>query len=83
MKANAAERKKFDKALDDILELFNDLEDDQPVVRFDEAIVEQIGKAKRKFGAREVDTKINTVVREMLSWLDLDEVEEEPAAEEQ
>ncbi|HET7658370.1 MAG TPA: hypothetical protein VFK37_08760 [Bacillales bacterium] len=74
MKANERERNQFDHALDEILELFNHLEDDEPLVHFDQEVMEKLQKAKLKFGASEVDSRINTVCREMLSWLDLDDV---------
>ncbi|WP_163970304.1 hypothetical protein [Oceanobacillus halotolerans] len=75
MKATELERKKFDKALDDILDLFNNLEDDVPIIEFSEEVMEQIQLAKKKYGDDTVNEKINTVVREMLSWLDLDDID--------
>ncbi|SHG27771.1 hypothetical protein [Ornithinibacillus halophilus] len=84
MKANEEEKKKFDKALDDILELFNNLEEDEPIIKFTDDVFENIELAKKKYGDETVDEKINTVVREMLSWLDLDEDnEDEKEAEEE
>ncbi|MUK87999.1 hypothetical protein GMD78_06250 [Ornithinibacillus sp. L9] len=75
MKANDLERKKFDKALDDILDLFNNLEDDVPIINFNEEVIENIELAKKKYGDDTIDEKINALVREMLSWLDLEDVE--------
>lgn len=75
MKANKRERNQFDHALDEILELFNNLEDDEPIIHFEPQVLEQVQKAKIKFGAEEVYSKINTICREMLSWLDLDDVQ--------
>lgn len=83
MKANEREREKFDHAVDEILELFNNLEDDEPLVRFEPKIAERLQKAKVKFGAVEVNERINTVCREMLSWLNLDDVEEDNGKDEQ
>ncbi|MFC2949780.1 hypothetical protein [Virgibacillus sediminis] len=75
MKANDEERQRFDKAVDEILDLFNNLEDDQPIIKFGDDVLENIGLAKKKYGDDMVNEKINTVVREMLSWLDLENVE--------
>ncbi|QKY68642.1 hypothetical protein [Lentibacillus sp. CBA3610] len=77
MKASELETKRFDKALDEILDLFNNLEEDKPVIQFDAEVLENIERAKIKYGSDMVDEKINTVVHEMLSWLDLDEVQTE------
>ncbi|GGB45464.1 hypothetical protein F3157_15085 [Virgibacillus dakarensis] len=77
MKANELETKRFDKALDEFIELFNNLEKDEPIIHFEEEVVQNIERAKKKYGNDMVDEKINTVVREMLSWLDLEDVEED------
>ncbi|WP_099156902.1 hypothetical protein [Virgibacillus ndiopensis] len=77
MKATELETKRFDKALDEILDLFNNLERDDPIIHFGEDVIENIERAKKKYGDDMVDKKINTVVSEMLSWLDLDGVDEE------
>ncbi|MFD1360126.1 hypothetical protein [Lentibacillus salinarum] len=75
MKATELETKRFDKALDDILDLFNNLEADDPVIHFQDDVLDKIERAKIKYGSDMVDDKINTVVHEMLSWLDLDDVQ--------
>ncbi|MEN1967824.1 hypothetical protein WMZ97_07040 [Lentibacillus sp. N15] len=77
MKATELETKRFDKALDEFIELFNNLEQDEPIIHFGEDVVKNIELAKKKYGDDMVDGKINTVVREMLSWLDLDDVDTE------
>lgn len=84
MKATELESKRFDKALDEIIDLFNNLENDAPIIQFSDDVLENIERAKKKYSDDVVNDKINTVVREMLSWLDLedvnledDEVEEE------
>lgn len=75
MKATDLEKKRFDKALDEILDLFNNLEADEPIIHFKEEVLVNIERAKIKYGSDMVDEKINTVVHEMLSWLDLDDVQ--------
>ncbi len=76
MKATEIERKRFDKSLDEIIDLFNNIETDEPVIQFSDKVLVNIERAKRKYGDEMVNDKINTVVHEMLSWLDLDDVDE-------
>ncbi|MDQ0299223.1 voltage-gated potassium channel [Salibacterium salarium] len=82
MKADKNDFKKYSEAIDKIqegnesmIELFNELEDDDPLINFGHDVVENIGKAKEKFGDETIDEKINSVVREMLSWLHLNDEE--------
>jgi hypothetical protein len=85
MKANDIERNKFDKALDVMIELFNNLEDDIPVIQFHDDVLEKIALAKKKYGDQEVNDRINKMVMNVLSWLDLDaepDNEEEDGEEE-
>lgn len=77
MKATEFETKRLDKALDELIDLYNNLEADVPIIHFSEEVVQNISLAKKKYGEHMVNEKINTVVGEMLSWLDLDEVEEQ------
>ncbi|WP_077622862.1 hypothetical protein [Sediminibacillus massiliensis] len=83
MKATELESKRFDKALDEILDLFNNLESDDPIIHFGQDVIDNIERAKKKYGDKMVDEKINTVVREMLSWLDLEDVELDKETEDQ
>ncbi|MGY4689119.1 atypical membrane-integrating protein (Mistic protein) [Salibacterium sp. K-3] len=82
MKANKVDFNKYSEAIDKIsegnnemIELFNEIEDDDPLISFHEDVIENINKAKKKYGSNVVDEKVNTVVGEMLSWLDLEKVE--------
>ncbi|RSL32766.1 atypical membrane-integrating protein (Mistic protein) [Salibacterium salarium] len=82
MKADKNDFNKYSEAIDKIqegnesmIELFNELEDDDPLINFGQDVVENVGKAKEKFGDETIDEKINTVVREMLSWLQLNDEE--------
>lgn len=88
MKATEKDYNKYSDAIDRIqegneamIELFNELEDDDPIIQFGEDVIENIERAKKKYGDNMVDEKINTVVREMLSWLDLEEVDSDEAEE--
>ncbi|WP_077326348.1 hypothetical protein [Virgibacillus siamensis] len=78
MKANEDDYKKYSDAIDYIqqgnnamIDLFNEMENDYEVIDFDDEVINQIKKAKEKFGEEEVNHKINTVIHEMLSWLEL------------
>ncbi|MCT2534399.1 atypical membrane-integrating protein (Mistic protein) [Aquibacillus koreensis] len=75
MKATELESKRFDKALDEIIDLFNNIESDEPIIRFSDEVINNIELAKKKYGDSVVNEKINTVVHEMLSWLDLSDVD--------
>jgi hypothetical protein len=76
MKASDIERKRFDKALDEIIDLFNNLENDEPIISFSAEVVDNIERAKKKYGEKMISERINTVVGEMLSWLDLDGIDD-------
>ncbi|MEQ6390006.1 hypothetical protein RZN22_11835 [Bacillaceae bacterium S4-13-58] len=77
MKATELEKKRFDKGLDEFIELFNNMEDDKPIIHFSDEVLGNIERAKKKYGEEMVNEKINTVVHEMLSWLDLEDIEVE------
>ncbi|MFZ4450776.1 hypothetical protein [Salibacterium aidingense] len=81
MKADKNDFNKYSEAIDKIqegnnemIELFNEMEDDEPVIEYTPEVLENIEKAKKKYGSGVVDEKINTVVGEMLSWLELEDV---------
>ncbi len=83
MKATELESKRYGKALDEMIDLYNNIEYDTPIIQFSDDVEENIERAKKKYGDEMVDEKINTVVREMLSWLDLDGIELDGEVEEQ
>ncbi|WP_171016690.1 atypical membrane-integrating protein (Mistic protein) [Pseudalkalibacillus caeni] len=61
--------------LDSLVEIYNDSEEDVPLIAFKPNVVESIEKAKKVYGAKHVDDKINKIVQETLSWLPLDEID--------
>lgn len=82
MKATPQEGQQFSDAIDlvnngieTIINLYNDLEPNQPVIEFDETVLALIEKVKDKYGDAFVDKKVNSVVKELLEWLPLDEEE--------
>ncbi|AVQ97715.1 atypical membrane-integrating protein (Mistic protein) [Oceanobacillus sp. M65] len=80
MKANEKDYQKYSDAIDRIqegneamIELFNELEKDNPVIDLNEEVLKNITRAKEKYGEEVIDQKINSIIAEMLSWLDLNE----------
>jgi len=83
MKANEQDYKKYSDAIDriqegydDMVELFNELENDTPFINFEPRVIDKIEIAKEKYGDNLIDEKINSVIDEVLSWLELEENEE-------
>jgi len=79
MKANEKDYDKYSIAIDKIQEgtdamvdLFNELEKDVMIIHFEEDVIKRIEAAKEKYG-NEIDVKINSVIREMLSLIELEE----------
>ncbi|MFC4619109.1 atypical membrane-integrating protein (Mistic protein) [Camelliibacillus cellulosilyticus] len=83
MKANEKDSQTLSDAIDQvnegmeaIVELYNNLEDDRPLIRFNADVMAALEKAKEKYGDDFVDEKINSMVKEMLGWLSLDDINE-------
>lgn len=82
MKASGKESQTFSDAIDSvnngmeiIINFYNELEEDQPLIKFEDEVLEGIAKVKEKYGADFVDQKINTLVKEMMSWLPMNDSE--------
>lgn len=82
MKASGKENQAFSDAIDSvnngmetIINFYNELEEDEPLIKFEDEVAEEIAKVKEKYGAEFVDQKINTLVKEMVSWLPLNDPE--------
>ncbi|WP_270180627.1 atypical membrane-integrating protein (Mistic protein) [Alkalihalobacillus sp. CinArs1] len=80
LKVNSGESKSLSDAIDritegleNVVELYNESEEDMPLIQFEPQVVETIEKAKKVYGDQIVNKKLNNVVKEMLSWLDLGE----------
>jgi hypothetical protein len=89
MKANQKETKvlsdsidKMNEALEEVIELYNGIEEDIPVVKYEQDVLENIAKAKNVYGEEYVNKKINSIVKEVLSWLPLDEMKSQKDDEE-
>ncbi|QTC41784.1 atypical membrane-integrating protein (Mistic protein) [Bacillus sp. V3] len=64
---------KMQEGLEAMIELYNDMEDDTPFIDLEEGVLEDLEKAKRIYGEEYVSKKVNTILKEVLTWLDLDE----------
>lgn len=65
------------EGLESVVELYNDSEEDIPLIHFEPKVIESIEKAKELYGDQIVNKKLNNVVKEMLSWLSLEEEKKE------
>jgi Membrane-integrating protein Mistic len=64
---------KMQEGLEAMIELYNDMEEDTPFVNLEEGVLEDLEKAKRIYGDEYVSKKVNTILKEVLTWLDLEE----------
>jgi hypothetical protein len=83
MKLSKKENKSISDAIDQVqeglntfIEMYNESEEDQPFISFDEEVITGIEKARRIFGDDFVNKKINALVKEVISFLPLDDYEE-------
>ncbi|MBD8070511.1 atypical membrane-integrating protein (Mistic protein) [Bacillus sp. PS06] len=82
MKLSAEEKKtlstsidKLNEGLDEVIALYNEAEDDRPVIQFDAEVMEAIEQAKETFGEEEITRRINTIIKEVFSFLPKQEKE--------
>ncbi|MFY4775435.1 protein mistic [Metabacillus sp. RGM 3146] len=59
---------KMNDGLDVFIQLYNDSEEDLPPVDFSEETIKLIEKAIASIGREKVSEKINTIVKELLSF---------------
>lgn len=76
MKLNEEEKKllseaidKMNEGLDTFISFYNDSEEDRAIIEFTEETLETIEKAINVYGKEEVTAKINTIIKEVLSFL--------------
>ncbi|MFC4323439.1 atypical membrane-integrating protein (Mistic protein) [Litchfieldia salsa] len=76
MKLSAEEKKtlssaidKLNEGLDEIIALYNEAEEDRPFIQFEPVVMESIEKAKETFGEEEISRRINTIIKEVFSFL--------------
>ncbi|MBD1382563.1 atypical membrane-integrating protein (Mistic protein) [Metabacillus arenae] len=68
---------KMNEGLDVFIQFYNDAEEDKPLIEFTNETIKIIEKAIEHYGHEEVEKKINTIVREVLSFLPKGKKEEE------
>lgn len=80
MKLNENEKKtlsdsidRLNEGLDDVIQLYNEAEEDKPLIEFDQEVIEAIEKAKETFGDEEITRRINTIIKEIFAFLPKDE----------
>ena len=90
MKVSKEENKKLSDsidqmqiALDVFIELYNQAEEDSFVVKLDDEVIELIQKAKSAFGQEVVNQKVNTIIKEVLSFLPLNDYSDKDKDEEE
>jgi len=76
LKINEEEKKllseaidKMNEGLDTFIGFYNDSEEDKAVIEFTEETLETIERAIKVYGKDEVTAKINTIIKEVLSFL--------------
>jgi hypothetical protein len=63
---------KMNEGLDTFIQLYNEADEDTPLIDFSEEVAEIILKAKNIYGTKEIDGRINRLVKDILSLLPLD-----------
>ncbi len=76
LKVNEEEKKllseaidKMNEGLDSFIGFYNESEEDKAIIDFSEETIKTIEKAIEVYGKEEVTSKINTIVKEVLSFL--------------
>ncbi|QOR66019.1 atypical membrane-integrating protein (Mistic protein) [Cytobacillus suaedae] len=82
MKLNEKEKQKLsesidrmNEALDVFIEYYNESEEDKPLIEFEPEVIEAIEKAKSSYGEEETTKRINTIIKEVLSFIPKNEAE--------
>ncbi|MDQ0857695.1 atypical membrane-integrating protein (Mistic protein) [Bacillus sp. V2I10] len=63
---------KMNEGLDIFIQFYNDAEEDKPIIEFNEKTLSAIEKAIGVYGKEAVTEKINSIIREVLSFLPKD-----------
>jgi hypothetical protein len=80
MKVNEQEKQalsdaidKLNEGLDAAIQLYNDAEEDKSLIAFDDDTIQIIENAKNAYGNDQIDERINKIVKEILSFLPLNQ----------
>jgi Membrane-integrating protein Mistic len=60
---------RMQEGLDSMIDLYNEAEDDEDLIQYEDEVVSAIKRAKETFGNDFIDQKINTIVKEVLSLM--------------
>ncbi|MBM6618737.1 atypical membrane-integrating protein (Mistic protein) [Bacillus suaedaesalsae] len=64
---------KLNEGLDSFIQLYNDAEEDKPLIEFDDEATTIIERAKKIYGNEEIDQRMNKIVKEILSLIPLNQ----------
>lgn len=64
---------KLNEGLDAIIQLYNEAEEDKSLIAFEDDTIEIIEKTKQAYGEKEIDERINKIIKEILSLLPLNQ----------
>ncbi|KAA0545434.1 atypical membrane-integrating protein (Mistic protein) [Bacillus sp. BGMRC 2118] len=64
---------KLNEGLDTFIQLYNEAEEDKPLIEFDDEATTIIEKAKHVYGSEEIDSRMNKIVKEILSLIPLNQ----------
>lgn len=60
---------KMNESLDRFIEFYNEAEDDKPIISFNDEVIQLIEAGKKKYGEEALNKKINSIVKEVLSFI--------------
>lgn len=64
---------KMNESLDRFIEFYNESEDDKPIISFNDEVTQLIEAGKQKYGEEALTQKINSIVKEVLSFISSEE----------
>ncbi|WP_078379237.1 atypical membrane-integrating protein (Mistic protein) [Sutcliffiella halmapala] len=68
---------RMNEGLDQFIELYNEAEEDKAIIDFDEEVLQLLEAGKEKFGEAALTKRINTIIKEVLSFVSTEEKEHE------
>lgn len=60
---------RMNESLDSFIEFYNESEDDKPIISFNDEVIKLIENGKQKYGEEALNTKINAIVKEVLTFI--------------
>ncbi|WP_223701538.1 atypical membrane-integrating protein (Mistic protein) [Sutcliffiella deserti] len=59
----------MNESLDQFIEFYNESEEDKAIIEFDDEVIQLILAGKERFGEEALTKKINSLIKEVLSFL--------------